>query len=546
MDDQPRLGRMTADRPTPERLARRASLGLVVGVVLVIALGPIGIQAADSTTPAGRASSHTRLRDPHRAAAKSPGAGKHHRPSPTPTPRSTTIPASTPTMTAPPTPSPSPSPTASQPPLPTPAAPAAGPSRFVSTTGSDGADGSANAPWRTIQHGVDVAPTGTTIVVGAGTYPGFSVTRPGLTVEAAPDQQVVVAGGTYVVLVRGTSDVTIRGLVVSDAPDLWGSGVRVETSVRVRIESNLIHDNHSFGIKVKDATSVIIDDNEITKNDTGIELSGAVAGAVVSANRIHHNDRMVTSSRGGNGIVFTMTTGAITVVGNRIWGNRAPHLSDNGYDGGAFEVYGASDLRIEDNVVWDNNNVMETGTDGTAPCARLTFIRNVAYGAGTVAGETTGLILRCASDSLFAHNTLDGLDDYAFYVASGGAYAGSIAGLRIEDNIVYRGRAYSLTSGLPGSLVIDHQLVRPGGSSATYATHVAYVAGHGNTDSLAEFTSWTGLDIHGIQADPRFRDADGRDYRLTSTSPAIDVGVDVTGDAYVGAAPDLGRFEYAP
>jgi len=128
---------------------------------------------------------------------------------------------------------------------------------------------------------------------------------------------------------------------------------------------------------------------------------------------------------------------------------------------------------------------METGTDGSAPCARLTFVRNVAYGAGSVAGETTGLILRCASDSLFAHNTFDGLDHYAFYVAAGGSFAGSIAGLRIVDNVIYRGRAYSLTSGLPTSLVIDHDLVRPGGSAATYGRYVAYVAGRGNTDSLA-------------------------------------------------------------
>src|SRR3989337_1263364 len=71
------------------------------------------------------------------------------------------------------------------------------------------------------------------------------------------------------------------------------------------------------------------------------------------------------------------------------------------------------------------------------------------------AAAMTGLLLRCASDSLLAHNPFDGLDHYAFYVAAGGSFAGSIAGLRIVDNVIYRGRAYSLTSGLPTSLVID-------------------------------------------------------------------------------------------
>jgi len=538
MDDPRGHGRPTTSGSVHERLVRRALVGMMVAVTLVVAIAPVGSQAADKAGPGQIAPRHGR--------AATAGVTRKNRPRPTPTPGATPTPTPIPKATVAPTPTPTPPPTPSSPPPPTPTPPAATSSRYVSTTGSDTADGSSSSPWRTIQHAVDVAPAGATVVVRGGTFAGFSVTRPGLTVQAAAGEQVVVSGGTYVVLVRGTSDVTVRGLVISDAPDLWGSGVRIETSSRVLVEANQIRDNHSFGVKVKDATSVIVRNNEISKNDTGIELSGAVGGALVSENRIHHNDRMVTSSRGGNAVVITKTTGLVSIIGNRIWGNRAPHLSDSGYDGGAFEVYAASDLNIEANVVWDNNNVMETGTDGTAPCARLTFIRNIAYGAGTVPGETTGLILRCASDSLFAHNTFDGLDDYAFYVAAGGSYAGSIAGLRIEDNIVHRGRAYSLTTGLPSSLVIDHGLVRPGGSTATYASHVAYVAGHGNTDSLAEFTAWTGFDAHGLQAEPRFVDADGHDYRLTSTSPAIDAGVDVTGEQFSGAAPDIGRHESAP
>ena len=518
MDDQRRPS------PTgsgPDRRASRAAAWLAAGLAVAVVLAPIDSRAADarSLLPQGAATSPRTAGTAWRTAVERSELKARPRPTPTPTP----TPKPTPTLTA-----------------------ATSSTRYVSTAGSDSAAGSALSPWRTIQHAADVAPAGSTIIVRGGTYAPFSILRPGLTVVAASGETVTVSGGTYVVLVRGTSDVTVRGLVIRDAPDLWGSGVRVESSTRVLIEGNTIRDNHSFGVKVKDATNVTIRDNEITKNDTGIELSGAVSGARVTGNRIHHNDRMVTSSRGGNGIVVTKTTGAVSIVGNRLWGNRAPHLSGGGYDGGAFEVYAASDLRIADNIAWDNNNVMETGTDGSAPCARLTFVRNVAYGAGSVAGETTGLILRCASDSLFAHNTFDGLDHYAFYVAAGGSFAGSIAGLRIVDNVIYRGRAYSLTSGLPTSLVIDHDLVRPGGSAATYGRYVAYVAGRGNTDSLAEFVQWTGFDRHGLQAAPRFVDADGRDYHLTSTSPAIDAGIDVTGETWAGSGPDIGRFEYVP
>jgi hypothetical protein len=291
---------------------------------------------------------------------------------------------------------------------------------------------------------------------------------------------------------------------------------------------------------------VVIRSNEIRRNETGIELSGAVGGALVRSNTIHHNDRMVTATRGGNAIVFTGTTGAIRVSGNRIWGNRALHSDGNGYDGGAFEVYAASDLSITSNVLWDNNNVLETGTDGSAPCSRILFARNVVMGNGTVAGETRGMLLRCADNSVIAHNVFDGVDDFAFYLSTDGGYAGSIEGLRIADNIVVRGRAYSITTSLPNSVSIDHDLVLPGGSTATYADRVAYVRGYGNTSSLAEFRSWTGFDAHGIQARPRFVDRAGGNYRLQSGSPAIDAGTIAYGEGFVGRAPDIGAYEYAP
>ena len=71
---------------------------------------------------------------------------------------------------------------------------------------------------------------------------------------------------------------------------------------------------------------------------------------------------------------------------------------------------------------------------------------------------------------------------------------------------------------------------------------------HGNlrsfTTSLAEFRAWTGYDRHGIRADPRFVDPGKRNYRLQTGSAAIDRGIVVLGGTIVGAAPDLGRFEW--
>jgi parallel beta-helix repeat protein len=413
---------------------------------------------------------------------------------------------------------------------------------YVAIDGSDAADGTAADPWRTVQHAVDRAPGGATITIGPGVFDGFIVSRSGLTVRGTPAATVVTGTGDIVVF-NGVDSGLISDVEVRGAATPFGAGIRVDASSGVVVERSRLHDNRSFGIKVADSTHVTIRDNDIYGNETGIELARAGDGIVVEGNRIHDNDRMVTSARGGNAIVFYLTTGEISVTNNTIWANRAPTDAEPGYDGGAFEVYGASNLRISDNVLWDNNNAMETGTDGSLPCSGNMFTHNIVRGLGTVPGETEGMILRCADTMLVAHNTFDGLDTYAFYVTASGLFSGSITDLRIVNNIVIRGRAHSLAAGLPGGLVIDHNVVHPGGSTAIYGRQVAFVEGLGTTDSLDVFRSWTGYEAHGLQADPGFVGSSSGDYRLGPGSPVIDRGLSY-GQDYEGGAPDPGRYEY--
>src|SRR3954449_2628099 len=46
---------------------------------------------------------------------------------------------------------------------------------YVSPGGNDSAAGSAAAPFKTLQHGSDVLKPGDTLIVGAGTYAGFTI-----------------------------------------------------------------------------------------------------------------------------------------------------------------------------------------------------------------------------------------------------------------------------------------------------------------------------------------------------------------------------------
>jgi len=407
---------------------------------------------------------------------------------------------------------------------------------YVATTGSDANPGTVSRPFRTVQRAVSLAGPGSTVLVRGGTYSGFKVTRSGITIAAYTGEAVTISDGSLedVVEFQGVTSGAIKGLVVTGSTTAYGSGIKIDESSGVTVSSSTVRDNRTFGIVVVRSTNVRLEGNEVTGNADGIEERYA-SGLVITGNKIHGNTKMVDSGRGREGINFYKSTGPITVTGNLLWDN-----------GTHFEIYGASNLNISGNVTW-NGQIMETGTDGPA-CDGNRFTRNIGYkGSGYQGGETNGMILRCASNMLVAHNTLDGFDLFAFDIVDGTqgvAYGGSIAGLRIMNNIAVGGRAYSIDSTLPGSVQIDRNLLYNAGSTARYGNHLAYVKYLDRQfDSLDAFTTATGYEQSGVFGDPRFVNAAGRDYHLQADSPAIDRGAVVLNDGFAGAAPDLGRYE---
>jgi parallel beta-helix repeat protein len=400
----------------------------------------------------------------------------------------------------------------------------------VAASGPADGDGSADRPFQTIQRAVDAAAPGTTVLVGAGDYTGFQVTRDRITVGAAPGARVRVHDDTKdVIKFVGVSGGGIDGLDVTASRTQYGSGVMIDGSTGVRVERSRIHDGRTFGLVVARSTHVLVADNDIYGNADGIEERYS-SDLTIRANRIHGNLAEVDAGRGQQGINFYKSTGTVTIESNTLWDN-----------GTHFEVYGASGLVFRDNVTHDGQ-VMETGTDGP-PCADNVFVRNIAYRGHR---RSSGMILRCARSMLVAHNVFDGFDEFAFDVIDGlrgVQYGGSVERLRIVNNIVVRGRAYSIDNALPSSVVIDHNLVAPNGSEASYGRYVAFVAGHGNATTLTEFSRWTGYDRHGLAAPARFVGRSRHDYRLTARSPAIDQGLVVLDEPFLGSAPDLGRYE---
>ena len=444
------------------------------------------------------------------------------------------------------------------------AAPPAGPvldprDRVVAPNGSDAAAGTAAAPWQTLQHAADSLEPGGTAWIRGGTYAGFRMTRSGdaftpLTFAAWPGDPAPVVDGALdlrsdVILLRAVHDVRIRGLTVTGAAggDFKGSGIRVENgSARVELSANLVTANDAAGIVVADSTQVLVADNELSHDAAGVRLIDAGEGSVVRGNAIHHMDRMLRDTpapnddAGGDGVSLEHTTGTVMVTGNRLWANRA-RSTDYGWDGGAFSIYGASHVRIEGNEVWDNENVLETGTDPGVPCADNRFVRNIATGRATE-GRAAGLYLRCAEGMLVAHNTLRELD-FGFAVGPDSVtYSGSVAGLQVVNNIVdlkaNGGTLFGFFLPLPSDVVIDHDLLRTSGTVARWGDEVI-------TD-LPALVTRSGFEADGAWGDPRFRGPD--DATLQAGSPAIDAALPIPGlnDAALGAGPDQGALERDP
>lgn len=406
-----------------------------------------------------------------------------------------------------------------------------GPAFYVAPSGDDANPGTEEAPWRSLQHAFDATPAGGIAYMRGGTYQGASLTRSGVAVASYAGETAVVNG---TVEIRGVIAAMIHGLVAQSATETFRAGFHIVDSQGVTLTSNVARGN-SLGIFLENTTASALVGNTMTGNAYGLEVHGRTDGTTVSGNTITQNNGYLDPGRSAGGVNFYRTSGGITFAGNTVSHNREV----------ALEIYGASDLLISGNVLTGSNDLIETGTESGWSCNNLRVIHNLGYNSGTTEPHESGFYLRCASNSLVAHNTLVGLDRFAFGLMSGGPFGGSIENLRIVNNIAAYGRPYSLDSCLPNSVTIDYNLTQPTAGPLN-GDAVAWVACQSTqAHSIEELRAMTGYDVNGALADPRFVNVAAGDYGLGADSPAIDAALTLSGinDGYVGSAPDTGRWE---
>ena len=162
---------------------------------------------------------------------------------------------------------------------------------YVATTGSDEGDGSADKPWRTIQHAVDndSVSDGDTINVHDGTYTENVEVGKSLTIRSDNGSAVTTVQADETVFAINADYVNISGFTITGATDDFRAGIGLEpTKKHCTISNNTISGNN-FGISLYNSDYNNITKNIIANNSDGIRLEGSRYNTI-TCNWIHHNN----------------------------------------------------------------------------------------------------------------------------------------------------------------------------------------------------------------------------------------------------------------
>jgi hypothetical protein len=416
--------------------------------------------------------------------------------------------------------------------------------------GNNANDGTAHAPWQTIQKAADSAQPGDTVLVAKGDYPErIHVTRSG-----APDHPITFQASDGVVT-QGftiTADyIRVMGFEMTNHITLFRESYGVYLhGQHDEILNNYLHDLYHDGIMLTGegdpnsprlAHNVIKGNRIYRANNSGIHIEGR--DNLIESNEVAHTIQYPPGAPAWDGAdadgMRFFGTGHIFRA-NRVHdivfsdlGNLDPHID-------CFQSWGpAINITFEQNVCdidpgghgGDDEVAMIENSSGTV--SHLMFRNNVFMdlGAGILVAARTGQNITYVQ---VLNNTFYRITAPGVLLLAGATYA------TIENNVFYdvgnHRESYLLVrSDSQEGLVVGYNLQsmsdgRPpgkGGSQAPYPH-----------------------DLWGI--DPKFVDVEAKDLRLTPASPLLDRGIaveEVTTDFAGVSRPqgtgyDIGAYQH--
>lgn len=409
---------------------------------------------------------------------------------------------------------------------------------YVATNGSDTNAGTITAPFASINQAQIPATAGDTIYVRGGVYnsrfvlweSGNSSAR--LTIAAYPGEHAVIDGtGTA----ANSSLVSIDGDYVDfsgfEVRNATGYGIVCWNCTYTRIMNNRIHRSWRGAVYVGDdvfgtANNVLVAGNNVYNNVLENEARTWTSGwaqtiSIHRANNVTVRENIVYRNY-GEGICFILSDNGVAAA-NELFDNWAVGIYlDN-----------AQSVRVDGNLVYSTGNSRYyrnlTPPTGTARPALGIMLANENYGteANVSNGnqivnnvivrqqwgiaffvDDTGGMTNCfiANNTVYAPDDISGTNTHLLYIEADPAHSGNV----VENNIFARSSGSSVAMATVTATGFTYRnnfwTVNPGAPAYNATTDV-------------------------VSSNPQFVNAGGvnaEDYRLTSTSPAINVGRTLT------------------
>ena len=349
---------------------------------------------------------------------------------------------------------------------------------------SDVGAGTQTAPLCTIGAAAARTSPGTTVVVGSGTYNEQVNVRSGtagspVTFTAAPGATVTVTGGKYGFYVSNKSYVNIEDFNITNT---GSDGIHVSSnSSNIKVIGNTLS---SAGQPTSGQTA------------KGIYVANST-NSLFSFNKVHNN-----SSYG----IYLDAASGCQVIDNESWANAQVYQRA----ASGIRLYASTQNVVSANLTHDNE---DSGIEIYTNSNNNLITDNVSYNNGDHGIDnysSTGN--RIISNSVY-RNVTAGIN------AEGGSTGTTIANNISVDNGINSPRTRSdirVDAASISGTTMDYDMVH------LTTPDVILIWNSVNYRSVAAFQTATGQELHGVDADPRWKSPAGGDFHLTATSPAID------------------------
>jgi hypothetical protein len=456
---------------------------------------------------------------------------------------------------------------------------------FVSPTGNDANNGSLNAPWQTIQYGLNHLSKGDTLNLMTGTYnekieiPADSIYLRNYTGNSPIIDATGITTQNSVILLLNRSNITIEGLEIKNNIQNYAQGILIEgIGNNITIKNCELHDIHFSSdstASLNDTTNaqgIIVWGTHPTTpisnlkiianklyncrlgNSEGITVNGNVDGFEITENKVYNLTNIGIDFFGHKGTCSNASYDQArngTVKGNIIHNCIASYASPGIY------VDGGKNIVIENNISYHNGYGIEINCANVGKTTDSITVRNNIFYDNEISALALGAYdypngSGKVTNSIFCNNTCY----YNDYLNSG---TGEINLAYSENTVIENNIFYVSTQGIlayagltqPGITFNYNDFFAQSGNSNFTCNW------NGNTyTTYAEFVSGTGTNANSIFSDPQFVNANvsNPDFHIEANSPCINAGnpnykaatgeTDIDNEVRTNGIVDCGADEY--